>query len=482
MNSTMYPHKSGGKRQKTITTVFGMALVAVLIVGMVGAFLKPAPTSGSKEEMVEPEAGDWQTWVLEDGSQLRPPAPPDKAETKDEIEELEDLAEQRDQAALDQIAYWNTGASAYRWNEIALEEALFANMNSMAAGRAMALMHAAIYDATVATWDAKFAYNRPRPSQVDKGLETVIENPRSPSYPSEQAAAAGAASEVLAYLFPDRADFFREQAVEAGEAFLLAGVHYRSDVEAGLELGRQVGALLVERGKTDNSDAKWDGVIPAGPGLWTGQNPALPMAGTWKTYVLESGSEFRPAPPFAYDSAERAAEMDELRNFERTPKSNAHAAFWEFGAGGTRNYAFWNSELSKKLLEYRLDDNSPRAARAYALMNIAYYDSMVACWDAKYTYWTLRPFQLDPSFQPLFTTPNHPGYPSAHSCLSGAAGEMMGYLFPREAARYQTLVDVIGESRIHAGIHFRSDITVGLDLAKAVTAKVIEHAMNDGAE
>jgi hypothetical protein len=162
-------------------------------------------------------------------------------------------------------------------------------------------------------------------------LTTVIENPRSPSYPSEHAAAAGAAAEVLAYLFPDRADFFHAKAQEAGDAFLLAGVNYRSDIEAGFELGRNVGALNVERGKTDHSNAEWDGVMPTGPGYWTGEKPALPMAGTWKPWVLESGSEFRPAPPPAYDSDERTVEMDELRSFERTPKSNAHAFFGSMG-------------------------------------------------------------------------------------------------------------------------------------------------------
>lgn len=482
MDSQMDQNNRGGKRRKTFPAVFGLGLIVVLIAGMVAAALNPGVATASKGGLIEPQAGTWRTWVLENGSQLRPPAPPSRQETKAEILELKGLAGQRDQAALDQIAYWNTGAPAYRWNEIAIEEALFANQGSPVAGRTLALVHAAVYDATVAAWDAKYSYHRLHPSQFDRTFTTVIENPRSPSYPSEHAVTAGAASEVLAYLFPDRAESLREKAREAGEAFLLAGVNYPSDVEAGLELGRQVAALVIERAKTDGSDVPWDGSIPTGPGYWSGQNPALPMAGTWKTWVLENGSEFRPEPPFAYDSAERAAEMDELRNFQRTPKSNAHALFWEYGAGGTRNYVYWNELLSRKLLEYRLDDNAPRVARAFALVNIAYYDSVVACWDAKYTYWTLRPFQLDPTFQPLFTTPNHPSYPSAHSCLSGAAAELLGYLFPGDAEGYRSMVDVIGESRLWSGLHFRSDITAGENLAQAVAAKVIEYARNDGAK
>ena len=465
-------------RQKKIYALFSLSLVAILVVSVLSGAIRPA--AASKGGAVEPGAGSWRTWVLQSGSQIRPPAPPDKQATRAEIRQLKELARQRDQAALDRIAFWNTAAPVYRWNEMMITTALSKGMNTNMAGRGLALLHAAIYDATIAAWDAKYTYDRPRPSDFDRSLKTVIENPRSPSYPSEHAVAAGAASEVLAYLFPDQADDFRAKAQEAGQAFLIAGVQYPSDVETGLNLGRQVAALVIERANTDGSDAQWDGTIPPGPGHWTGENPVLPMAGTWRTWVLSSGSEFRPAPPPAYDSPELAAEMDELRNFERTPRTNTLALFWEFGAGGTRNYSFWNEQLSKKLLEYHYGDNPPRSARAYALVSIAYYDSMVACWDAKYAYWAIRPFQLDPEFQTLFKTPNHPSYPSAHSCLSGAASDMLAYLFPRDAAVFTGMAQEAAESRIWSGIHFRSDVETGLDLADRVAQKVIDLAEDDG--
>ncbi len=69
----------------------------------------------------------------------------------------------------------------------------------------------------------------------------------------------------------------------------------------------------------------------------------------------------------------------------------------------------------------------------------------------------MRPVHYDPSFQPLFTTPGHPSYPSAHSCLSGAAAGVISYLFPSETDRYQPLLETIGEARIWASIHFRRD-------------------------
>lgn len=454
--------------------------VVGLLVPVVQNAVEAAPSSSPGAGQIEPRAGMWRTWVLASGRQIRVPAPPDRAATAAEIRELHTLTSTRDAAALEQIAFWDTSAPSYRWNEITINVALKNNLPSNLAARALALVHVAIYDSTVAAWSAKYTHRRPRPSAVDASLRTVLPNPQSPSYPAEHAVAAGAASTVLAYLFPDDAKVFADKADEATRSRLLAGVQYPSDVRAGLELGRAVAALVIERARTDGSDARWTGSVPTEPGKWNGTNPILPMAGTWKTWALSSGSELRPAPPPAHDSAQMATEMAELRNFQRTPKLVADAFFWEYASGGARNYWFWNEQLNKKVLEYGLDANAPRVARAYALKSIAFYDSMVACWDAKYAYWQIRPFQLDTNFRPLFTTPNHPSYPAAHGCLSSAAGAAIAYLFPRDAQTINALADQAGESRMWAGIHYRSDVVAGLGLGRAVAQRVIDIARRDG--
>jgi hypothetical protein len=130
---------------------------------------------------------------------------------------------------------------------------------------------------------------------------------------------AGAASTILSWLFPEDAQHFQEQAQAAVNSRLLAGVEYPTDVVAGLELGRQVAELVIERGNADGSNTEWTGSIPTEAGHWTGENPASPAVGTWQTWVLASPDQFRPDPPPAHDSAEMAAEMEELRTFERTP-------------------------------------------------------------------------------------------------------------------------------------------------------------------
>ena len=129
----------------------------------------------------------------------------------------------------------------------------------------MALLSVAIYDATVAAWDSKYAYNRPRPTAFDSSLTAALPNPQSPSYPSEHAKVAGAASTVQAYLFPNKADDFKARARESAQVWVQAGLHYPSDVKAGLELGQAVGALIVDRAKKDGTDKVGAVEIPTGP-------------------------------------------------------------------------------------------------------------------------------------------------------------------------------------------------------------------------
>ena len=92
----------------------------------------------------------------------------------------------------------------------------------------------------------------------------------------------------------------------------------------------------------------------------------------------------------------------------------------------------------------------------------------------------IRPFQLDPDVKPLFPTPNHPSYPAAHGCSSTAEAVILGYLFPRDAAPLAALAEEANESRMWAGIHYRSDIVAGAALGRAVVEKVIGRAQKDG--
>src|SRR5207237_10661700 len=125
--------------------------------------------------------------------------------------------------------------------------------------RVYAYVALAMYDATIATWDSKYFYNRPRPSELDHKLPTAVSVPNSPSYPSEHAAAAQAAAAVLAHFLPSEAQSFQTMAEQAGWSRVLAGVQYPSDYYAGLELGRRVAQQVIAKADADGSSAVWTG-------------------------------------------------------------------------------------------------------------------------------------------------------------------------------------------------------------------------------
>lgn len=134
------------------------------------------------------------------------------------------------------------------------------------------------------------------------------------------------------------------------------------------------------------------------------------------------------------------------------------------------------------IFEQKWDSNPPRAERVYALMSVARFDALVACYDTKYTYWAIRPSQLDPTITPLFPPPRHPSYPSAHGCNSGSAAAVLAYLFPRDGQTIEAKADEAAMSRMWAGIHFRSDDDAGLALGRKVAQRVIEWAKRDGSQ
>jgi membrane-associated phospholipid phosphatase len=432
--------------------------------------------NASAQGQIEPGAGTWKTWILQSGNELRLP-PPNPGATQSEIAWLKDFVALREgnPDAEYQMAYWDTGSPAMRWIEIVKERIVDGRVPVTQGWRQMVLLPIAMHDAMVAAWDSKYAYNRPRPSKVDPSVMTTLAVPNSPSYPAEHAVAAGAAEVVLSYFFPSEAARFKSLAEEAGRSRLLAGLHYPSDVIAGLELGRAVGQRVVAYAETDGFNTPWMGTVPTGPGRWVGMNPVFANAPGWKPFVLSSASELRPGPPPAHDSPETLAEIAELRNTHPFMLT-ARAMAWQTPEG---NLTWFFDEVTKRLFEYRLDTNPPRAARAYALMAVASWDQLITSHDAKMTYWRIRPSQLDPTLTPLFPPPGHPSYPANHG-LSAVRANLLGYLFPRETEYYRRIGQEIGLSRMWARIHYRSDIETGWEMADKLFQKIIARAESDG--
>jgi membrane-associated phospholipid phosphatase len=428
---------------------------------------------------VEPNAGTWKTWVLSSGRELRLAPPPDAAATRGELQWLREFMAAATPQTLDQMRFWDAGPPQYRWIEMVTERINAGQISALVAARYWAYVTVAMYDATIAAWDSKYAYNRQHPEQLDPTIRPRLAYPNSPSYPSEHAVVAGAAAAVLSYLIPAEAPSFTSLAEEAARSRLTAGVALPSDMLAGLSLGRAVAAKVIDRARSDNCCPPWTGTVPTGPGLWIGTNPGGVNDRYWRTFVLSSGAEVRPGPPPAFGSAQFQQELAEVKNFPRTFDTNYRAFFWQSPQG---NASYWYNTASQKIFEYRLDQNAPRAARVYALLGVGSYDTWVASQDAKFEYWTIRPNQADTTITTLYATPNFPSYPSNASVLSTSSAEIMSYLFPTEAGAFRAKAAEAGLSRLWAGIHFRSDIDASEQMGRRVGERLIAWAQTDGSQ
>src|SRR5436190_2309542 len=155
--------------------------------------LAVVPVWAQPAGQIEPNAGTWKTWAISSGKDYRVPPPPDAAATKYELHWLHDFVGQSDPRIAPEISFWDAGSPAYRWIDLISTRFLQGQPSSAYPHRVYAYVAMAMYDATVATWDSKYFYNRPRPSVADPTLQTILPTPQSPSYPSEHAAAAAAA-------------------------------------------------------------------------------------------------------------------------------------------------------------------------------------------------------------------------------------------------------------------------------------------------
>jgi membrane-associated phospholipid phosphatase len=430
----------------------------------------------SLSAQVEPGAGQWKTWVIASGSALRLPPPPDAASTAAEIQWVKESGANLDQAALQQIAFWNAGAPGYRWMELTEQLAVSEGLTTPYQTRALALVAAAIYDSTIAAWDSKYFYMRQHPSQIDPTVATVIAMPASPSYPSEHAVTAAATATVLAYLFPDQATMLGQMKDQAAQSRVLAGVAFPSDVFDGIDMGTQAGQAVIAYAKGDGSNQVFTGSYPVTAGVWSSPNPVAPLAGLWKPWVLTAGNQHRPAAPPALGSSAAAAQYAADKNLVMTATTNHLAWFWQPGF-----FQPWLQEVETEIFQNHLDSDAPRAARAYALETIAQHDATVACWDTKYTYLELRPPQADPTIVPVFGLPQHPGYPSGHACASGASAAVLSYLFPGDATALSGIAQDAGTSTFDALIHTQLDVSAGLTLGGQVGKQVVARAQTDGA-
>lgn len=495
----------GETRGSRFKRTFG-ALLA-LSVGAVGVAACGDDDSRAKAENTlpaEPAAGQWIPWVLSSAKSETVAKPPAKnsAKAKEDLAEVKRLAESRTPEDRERAEKWGGPLPTKPWTDMILDLVSKTAKNPPMSSRNYAVLHAAMYDATLSAWYWKYEYDVEPPS----GVEVIGTVSPDPSYPSEHAAIAGVASRVLAYLYPNESALrLDEQAEEAAQSRVTAGANTPSDVEAGLTLGRAVAERVIAYAKTDRSDRVWDGKRPAGigsgPEFWEPvpgvvSPPIEPLAGSWKTWVLSSGKQFRPPPPPEFGSAEFVAAAQKLLDVRAnlTPEQEQAAKFYA-GEQGTALPAgvvvnvsqadVFKAAISSVGGQARL--SVPRSARAMALITIAMADAGVAAWDAKFTYWNPRPengirdLGLDPDFTPVISTPRFPAYPSGSATYAGSSQAVLTYLFPAMAEEFKKRAEDQARSRIWGGIHWEYD-EVTLPIGRKIGDLVVARAKTDGAD
>ena len=340
--------------------------------------------------------------------------------------------------------FWETGATV-RWNELA--DQLAARRPSNAA-RLFTYLALAQFRAA----EAAGVGHRP--------------------HPPVGAAIGGASVAVLSVFFPlDIAEL--EAALDAQEAAAPWPGAKHQDFGAGEAIGRAIGARVNSYALGDRAGLTDPGHPPIGPGYWVWNGGPIARGNLGaRPFFLASGDELRPPPPPAFGSPEYLAALAEVRQISdtRTPEQLAIAQYWNTNQSGASDAAI-NGIARELIVKHHRSDR--QAARIFFLMHAAAFDALIGCFDAKYTYWFIRPPQADPGITLPIGLPPHPSYPSAHSCASGAFSRVLTHAFPSEWRRLAQVAEEASLSRLYGGIHYRFDMEVGLALGRRAARKAL---------
>jgi membrane-associated phospholipid phosphatase len=204
--------------------------------------------------------------------------------------------------------------------------------------------------------------------------------------------------------------------------------------------------------------------------------PVEPDAGSWRTWVISSGKDFRVQPPPS--PSETQAELRSLADLvaQNDAQTRQQIAYWDAGAPAYR----WMEIVNNRLLAGTPTTSYPHRVQAYVAL--AMHDATVAAWESKYHYNRQRPSEMDNRVTPVLPVPASPSYPSEHAATAQAAAAVLAHFLPAEAQSLQTLAEQAGQSRVLAGLQYPSDTDAGLELGRRVAEQVIAKAKADGSD
>lgn len=207
-----------------------------------------------------PFYGKVKMWNVPNVIDVRPGPPPslESAELKEDIKKLEDIAKSMTRERRAIANFWQDGLGTFtppgHWNKIATDLIVANRLNPLRTARTFAYLNMAMMDGGIACWDTKYYYHYPRPIQLIPGFTTIAGTPNFPSYTSGHSVFSAAGAEVLAYIFPDKANTLREWALEAAVSRVYGGIHWTFDATTGTAQGINVAGYTITRAKADGSN------------------------------------------------------------------------------------------------------------------------------------------------------------------------------------------------------------------------------------
>ena len=471
-------------------------------------------------------AGSWQLIGLSSPVDFQVPAPQATSSQayQSELAAIRTAQSQLTDVQRNAIEYWSVGG-VLRWNQMLLELVARADLppapradgtypvpdannpfadpqfpfgNPPYAARAYSYVTVAQFDSLKVAWYYKYLYNRPAPSSVDSTIKALIPTNGLPAYPSEDAVLSGVTVEMLKLLFPTSVDLINAKAAEQQQVALWSGKATASDIAAGFALGQAIAPVFIARARGDGMGAAggnaalWQSLADAatarGEIPWKSLDipprpPMLPNFGKVKAWMMTPDDVINERPGVApsTSSALMARDLAEVKQaVSRLTRAQLAIVYkWADGASTPTPPGHWNfiAEPYVQAAHY----SEVRAARVFALLNIAMHDAAVGCWDAKYVSFNPRPTQLDPSIRTVIAIPNFPAYESGHSTFSAAAADVLGYLFPSGTTYFNAQMEEAAISRLYGGIHYRTDIEVGKQHGKRIGEYTVRFAVHDGA-
>jgi hypothetical protein len=338
---------------------------------------------------------------------------------------------------------------------------------------------------------------------IDRRYRSYVGMPLADAGANQEVAAMTAAARVLLAHFPGK-----KADVEESYLLALSGVPEGAAKAAGIAAGEAAAKAALARGDIDKAIVQQPYRPQTQPGVWvaTALPATRPHQLAFKPWVLKRPDEVRPPAPPALTSARYARDLEEVKRLggrdskERTSVQTLMA-----------RYRITSTEMPalRTVADQqgrRLVDN----ARLFALYGMLADDLGLASAEAKlhYNYW--RPITairnadrdgnpattIDPSWEPLMSTPNHGEYPCGHCIFAGGIAEMMTAVggkapawgvrvgsmsLPNSAIQvlpdWNTWAEQVSFSRTLGGVHYRFSNEAGEEMGRKLARLALERVL-----